>query len=359
MVNKIDKAFHPGLYLRGYLEELQITQDEFAKRLDISGKQLSLILNESASITADIAYKLSKLIGTSMELWLNMQSGYDAYKVKLAALKEYEEEKNIYRMVDKSFLGDLGIINKDDNINDAIPKLREASLVSSLLNHKQKDIFSFHTVSSTEEKIENTVCKNVWVSIASLMARKEEVAPFNETKLLSYVDTFKKMTKQSSSEFYPEMKRILNECGVAFVILPPLKKSNVSGVVKWFSNDKVMMAINTKGSYNDRFWYVFFHELKHIFQKVKRKMITDHEGEISALEAILEYEADAYANETLIPSEYLKELENYEESSIITLSDKYNIHPGIVVGRLQKDNKIKHSQLNHLKERIEININCN
>ena len=96
MVNKIEKAFHPGLYLREYLEELQITQDEFAKRLDISGKQLSLILNESASITADIAYKLSKLIGTSMELWLNMQSGYDAYKVKLAALEEYEEEKNIY-----------------------------------------------------------------------------------------------------------------------------------------------------------------------------------------------------------------------------------------------------------------------
>ena len=25
----------------------------------------------------------------------------------------------------------------------------------------------------------------------------------------------------------------------------------------------------------------------------------------------------------------------------------------------KKDNKIKHSQLNHLKERIEININCN
>ena len=69
-----------------------MTQDEFAKRLGISGKQLSLILSENASITVDIAYKLSKLIGTSAQIWLNLQNRYDTYQLYL---KEQLETGNI------------------------------------------------------------------------------------------------------------------------------------------------------------------------------------------------------------------------------------------------------------------------
>ena len=54
MSNNIKKAVHPGFYLKEYLLELQMTQEEFANRLGISGKQISLILSENASITADI-----------------------------------------------------------------------------------------------------------------------------------------------------------------------------------------------------------------------------------------------------------------------------------------------------------------
>ena len=87
MNKNITKAFHPGFYLKEYLEELQMTQDEFAKRLGISGKQLSLILNETASITADIAYKLSRLMNTSVEMWLNLQTKYDAYCIEIKNIR--------------------------------------------------------------------------------------------------------------------------------------------------------------------------------------------------------------------------------------------------------------------------------
>ena len=82
MNGNITKAFHPSYYIKEYLNELQITQDEFAKSLGISGKQLSLILNEKASITADIAYKLSRLMGTSVEMWLNLQTKYIETTIK-------------------------------------------------------------------------------------------------------------------------------------------------------------------------------------------------------------------------------------------------------------------------------------
>ena len=101
MSNNIKKAIHPGFYLKEYIEELQMTQEEFANRLGISGKQISLILSKKASITADIAYKLSKLMDTSIEMWLNLQTKYDAYKVELENASSFEREKEIYKYVDK------------------------------------------------------------------------------------------------------------------------------------------------------------------------------------------------------------------------------------------------------------------
>lgn len=350
----INKVYHPGYYLREYLEDVQLTQDEFAKRLGISGKQISLILAENASITPDIAFKISKLIGTSIELWLNLQSNYDAWKIELEAKEDFEEEKKIYKMIDKKFLINLGIINKDDLIEDAISKLRYASMVSSLTLHCNKDIYSFYrtAISTKEETIENIVCKNVWVSIASLIAKREVTLSFNEDKINDSINTLRGMTLQDPNVFYPKMKELLNECGVALVILPSLKNSNINGVVKWIDNEKVMMALNTRGAYNDKFWFSFFHELKHVLQKAKRKMIVNQENKQE--DSILEIEADTFAKETLIPSKYIEELKYIDENSIINLANKLSIHPGIIVGRLQKEKRIPYSKYNYLKCKYEI-----
>lgn len=353
MSNKINKVFHPSFYLKEYIEELQMTQDEFAKRLGISGKQISLILNESASITVDIAYKLSKLIGTSVELWLNLQNKYDLYLMELKAKELLEEEKKIYKMIDKKFLVKLNIIDENDKIDVAIDKLRRASQVSSLTLHTKNDIYCYYRTSiNKEENIENIVCRNVWVSIASSIAKKEELREFNEEKLIKYIDDFRKLTLESPEVFYPKIKSMLNECGVMLVLLPSLKNSNINGVVKWLENDKVMMALNTRGSFNDKFWFSFFHELKHILQKTKRKMIINEDN--FSVDCINEYEADLFAKEVLIPSDLLNTLKVYNHLAIVDFANKIGIHPGIVVGRLQKDNKIKYSEFNYLKEKYEI-----
>ena len=354
MSKTIKRVFHPSFYLKEFLDELEMSQDEFAKRLGISGKQISLILSQQASITADIAYRLSQMLGTSSEIWLNLQSKYDAYLVQLNALEKFEEEKQIFKMIDKKFLLQLNIIENDDDIETAIGKLRNISLVSSLSLLAKKDIFSFYRTSIIkEETTQNIVCKNLWVSLATSLAKKEETSPFDENKIIDNIDKFRNMTLESPEFFYPKLKEILNECGVSLIIIPSLKNSNINGVVKWLDSNKVMMALNTRGAYNDKFWFSFFHELKHVLQKTKRKMIIG-ETEDNVSEEKLEIEADEIAKNTLISSEKLKELTNYTEYSIRQFAKKINIHPGIVVGRLQKDGLIKYSYLNDLKEKYEI-----
>lgn len=73
---------HPGEVLKGlYLDELPITISEFARRIGVSRKALSMIVNGRKSITPEMALRLSRALNTRAEFWLDMQSFYDTWQV--------------------------------------------------------------------------------------------------------------------------------------------------------------------------------------------------------------------------------------------------------------------------------------
>src|SRR3546814_15371302 len=71
---------HPGLALREFLGDLTVT--EAASRLRITRTALSRILNGSAGISADMALRLRDALGTSAEMWINMQAQYDLWQAE-------------------------------------------------------------------------------------------------------------------------------------------------------------------------------------------------------------------------------------------------------------------------------------
>jgi antitoxin HigA-1 len=73
MRKRLRRPTHPGGILRRhYIEPLSITVSGLAAVLCVSRKTLSEIVNEHASITPDMALRLSKAFKTTPELWLNM-----------------------------------------------------------------------------------------------------------------------------------------------------------------------------------------------------------------------------------------------------------------------------------------------
>ena len=71
---------HPGEILReDYLVPLELSITEAAKGLDISQKQLSLIVNGRAGISPAMAIKLAHAFDTTPQMWLNMQDQYDLW----------------------------------------------------------------------------------------------------------------------------------------------------------------------------------------------------------------------------------------------------------------------------------------
>lgn len=71
---------HPGTVLRDYLGDMSVT--EAATRLGVTRAALSRILNGSAGISADMALRLRDALGTSAEMWVNMQAQYDLWQAE-------------------------------------------------------------------------------------------------------------------------------------------------------------------------------------------------------------------------------------------------------------------------------------
>lgn len=72
-------AFHPGYYIQEIIDESRLTNEDFARLLDITPDNLTLLIMGEQKLSADIAIKLSEIIGTGVNYWLNLQSTYDAF----------------------------------------------------------------------------------------------------------------------------------------------------------------------------------------------------------------------------------------------------------------------------------------
>lgn len=69
---------HPGEVLREWIPEgMSVT--EAATDLCVSRVTLSKILNGKSGVTADMALRLSKWLGTSPDLWLGLQTQFDLW----------------------------------------------------------------------------------------------------------------------------------------------------------------------------------------------------------------------------------------------------------------------------------------
>lgn len=70
----------PGKILRDlYLKRHGIKQAQFHQMIELSAKQLSLIINGHAPITPEVAVKIGKALDTGSELWLNLQRAVDIW----------------------------------------------------------------------------------------------------------------------------------------------------------------------------------------------------------------------------------------------------------------------------------------
>ena len=74
---------HPGEILRTlFMDELGIGVKQMAQDLDVTPKTVSALVNGHQGISVEMALRLSKAIGTSSDIWINLQKDFDLWKAR-------------------------------------------------------------------------------------------------------------------------------------------------------------------------------------------------------------------------------------------------------------------------------------
>lgn len=68
---------HPGEFLRETLEELELSQAEFARTIGVAPMRISHVMKGTRPVTAELALLFGRALGQSPQYWLNLQAAHD------------------------------------------------------------------------------------------------------------------------------------------------------------------------------------------------------------------------------------------------------------------------------------------
>ncbi len=351
----------PGDTILDFMEERDWNQVELADRLGFSTKHLNQLIKGKVSLTDEAALRLERVLGASADFWLNREA---KYRERLARLNAKERYNRWVDWLDKLPLADLkkaGII-PDQRITSKV----KPDLVESLLSffgiaspdEWEKNYGGMATsFRRTREKQSDIGAITSWLRMGELEAEGYKTLKFNKIKFKQALKQIRELTVLPPQEFEPQMRELCTDAGVKLVFVPAIPRAHVSGVARWLNAHSALIQLSLYGKFNDRFWFTFFHEAAHILLHADQKkadIFLDDPGRAN-LSSRQEEEADQWASNMLISSAYNFELSNlHDEEQIREFATRLNIHPGIVVGRLQHEELVGYrTSLNKLKDRFE------
>jgi HTH-type transcriptional regulator/antitoxin HigA len=348
----------PGDTIADLIEEREWSQVDLAKRLGFTTKHVSLLINGKAPITEETALKLESVLGGSASFWLSREA---QYRAKIA---EQEAEANWRQWV--PWLDSLPVKELMDQ--GVIPKRRKDAKNKPVI---VRDLLRFFGVASPDDwqgyyagmeasfrrtRIEqsNVGAISAWLRRGEIEAEGLNCPKYSKAKFQANVQAIRQLTVLPPEEFMPQVQQLCWDAGVVFFLVRAIPRAHTSGVARWLNAHKALIQLSLYGKTNDRFWFTFFHEAAHILLHSKKEIFLDEFDGGEKLESEQEREADLWASELLIPSEYKVELPRLKSKQAVReFAEKLGIHPAIVVGRLQHDEVIPMSWMNDFKVRCD------
>jgi len=345
-----DLAVPPGELLAEELEARGMTQRELADRTGRPGQKISEIINGKKSITYDTALELEKVLGIPAHFWVNLEASYQLTKARLREKSELERQEDWLEFFPVQELRARGHILKSRDKRQTVSALLKFFGVASFPALRQRqEAFIQYRITPKSKVSEGALW--AWLRVGAIQARQIETAPYNHGRFLNALREIRGLTAERVEVFFPRMRDLCASAGVAFVVIKELPKSGANGVARWISADKAMIQLSTRRRWTDIFWFSFYHEAKHVLDRQKKRAFVNGINDDPDAEA----GADRFAQEMLIPpDEWAAFVESraWSPLRVREFAQLVGIHPGIVVGRLQHEGLIPHSNLNDLRIRF-------
>jgi HTH-type transcriptional regulator / antitoxin HigA len=351
-----DYAAPPGDMLAETIEYLGITQTELARRMGRPIKTINEIIQAKAAVTADTALELERVLGVPAHLWMNMEANYREHLARNRAAERLEVDEEWLGGLPISWMQKGGMIPKTKDKRELMVAILSFSGCATVASWKE--IWMNPKVAYRKSpKLESKAgAVAVWLRKAELEGWSQECTAFDATRFEAALTELRKATKLPPKDWVGTIRKACNACGVAYVLLPGFTGIPVSGATRQLNDDR-MLIVQT-GRYKDdgHFWFTFFHEARHVLQgKLRKDWLMEYEGN----EDELEYDANRFAREFLVPSERIIETKRRHEGRMPlaagrALANELGISAGIVAGRFHFDGIWKQFTGNELKVRYQI-----
>ena len=345
---QVAEGFSPGEFLKDEIEARGWSQVDLAEILGRNARLVSEIINGKRSVTPETAVGLADAFGTSAQLWMNLESAWQLSKLKVQdnAVSRRARLYDRYPVKEMIRRGWIEGSSSLDVLEGRFARFFEVSSIGSPVQCAAA--FRRSNVDDLPSG-----AQLAWLFRAKQIAKNLQVRKFSDATLASCMERLRACL--SEPEEIRHVPRILSEAGVRFVLIEPLAGSKVDGVCFWLNKSSPVVALSLRYDRIDYFWFTLIHEMMHVANKDGRsdgKFIVDEEVMDASSETLPPHEvkANAEAAEYLVPSsEYLNFVARvkplYSEERVRGFARRLGVHPGVVVGRLQKQGEISYANL--------------
>lgn len=342
----LDIAFHPGETLAEKLDEINMGPKEFSIRTGKPEKTITAVLKGESAITPDMAVLFEDVLKIPAGFWLKRQYKHDEYISRQKRQQVIEEAEDWAREFPYPEMAKLGWVEPTRKIGEKVVALFQFFGLSSpeawedyFYNQQLKIAFR---VSLCNTK--SPYALSAWIRQGELQAEQLTCDAYNKNKFHGILTQLKSLMGNHPEDFFTRLQRLCLSCGVKVIYTPCISKAPISGATRWIKGHPV---IQLSGRYkqNDRFWFTFFHEAGHILLHGKKDIFLE-DIEYNDYDQDKEKEADAFAIKWTLSEEEEREiLENapLSEDDIVRYAKKFNTHPAMIIGRLQKKGLLPYS----------------
>ncbi|MGH8225924.1 MAG: HigA family addiction module antitoxin [Gammaproteobacteria bacterium] len=89
---------HPGEVLKdGVFSDTAVSVTAAAEALGVTRVSLSRVLNGKAGVSAEMAIRLGKWLGTGPDTWINLQAQYDLWKAEQSIRRQVRKIPELAR----------------------------------------------------------------------------------------------------------------------------------------------------------------------------------------------------------------------------------------------------------------------
>ena len=336
-----DIGKHPGIYLRDLLDARGFTQRDLTSILGITHTGINMIIAGKVGISAKMSKALGLALGYPPSHFAVLQTAYDVARAadpdEMVSIRaKTHATYPIRAMMNRGWL-------HDSDAEDVQRQLARFFEVNDMVEIP----YLAHAPKKTRyEEKEIPPAQLAWLFRVRQLANSMAVPRYSATALKKAIDQMKHML--IAPEEARQVPRLLSECGVRYVIVEPLPKSNIDGVCLWLNKDTPVIGMSARYDRIDNYWFVLRHECEHVLREHglnsdQWMLDADIEGQRADPNSDLqeeEQEANDAAADFCVPSDALKSFIRrkhpiYSEQDVLGFAQIHGIAPGLIVGQLQ------------------------